>query len=118
MATKIKKATGDCFERSFHLITRMEWKGNFLNFFMGEPKLCQGVVWHKKRGYHHHGWVEDNVFAYDFIDGKLVCVTKDRYYAIGKIEDKPGLLCRYTKEEAVKNALEKDLYYFSELINK
>lgn len=110
-----KNATGNCFERAYHLLVDGSWNGESIGIRLGELKLCHGIVWHKARGYHIHGWVEDEVFAYDFVDGKMVVISKQRYYELGKIEDAPGRLFRYTASEAIEKAAEMDRYYFSDL---
>lgn len=114
-----KKAKGDCFQRAFHLITEGAYKGQSLPLLqLGELKLCHGIVFHPETGFHIHGWVEDDVFAYDFLSSGLVPVLKERYYQIGMIQDAPGRLFRYTKKEAMKKASDTGYYYFSKLLKQ
>lgn len=110
-----QQAKGDCFKRSFNLFVNGTAYGQSIKTQIGELKLVQGIVYHEETGTHVHGWVEDDVFCYDFINGKLMEIPKDIYYHLGFIKTGNGEIFRYTKEEAIRKALKIGKYYISNL---
>lgn len=109
---------GDCFERAYIMLICGSFNDQRPEKYFGEPMLVHGIVWHDNTGKHIHGWVEDNVFCYDFINGVLKAIPKQRYYELGHIEDRPRYLFRYTKEIAKELSLATNQYYFSNLACK
>jgi len=113
----IKK--GNCFERSFNLLVAGSWDGQSVEIYFGIPMLVHGIVWHDDTGRHVHGWVEDDIFCYDFINGTLKAIPKQRYYELGYIEEhKPRNLFRYTTIQAKIKYIQLNQYYFSDLASK
>lgn len=108
-------ATGDCFKRSYELLVHGIFNGQKITQPFGQLKLVQGIVWHEGTGSHVHGWVEDDLFCYDFVNGKLKEIPKELYYILGKVKTGEGEIFRYTKVEAVKKSLKVGYYYFSDL---
>ncbi len=81
--------------------------------FTGTPYLVQGQVTGQgaidnvKYG---HAWIEDDVFVYDFSNGRELVFPKELYYFIGKIETKKPLYFKYTFQEAVDKMLKTGHY--------
>jgi len=106
---------GQCFERAYHILVNGSFKGKRPAVIIGKLRLVHGIVWHQETGYHIHGWLEDDVFCHDMINGKMYLITKDRYYTLGRIKTGTGEIFTYTREQAIKKALKVGYYYFSKL---
>jgi hypothetical protein len=113
--TDNKHELGTCFQRSFHLLVDGEWEGLTVPAYAGDPFLVHGIVWGDEPGYHVHAWVEDSLFCYDFLNGRILRTPKHQYYALGKIKRGLNELYRYTRSEAIRLSTSKGFYYFSNL---
>jgi hypothetical protein len=49
-----------------------------------------------------HAWVEDDVFVYDFSNGRSIVMPKEVYYMFGKVTTEEPLYYKYTFEQAVR----------------
>jgi len=48
-----------------------------------------------------HAWVEDNLFVYDFSNGRSIRMLKDDYYYSGNVQRKKPKYFKYTFPQAV-----------------
>lgn len=62
----------------------------------------QGAIDNVKYG---HAWVEDDVFVYDFSNGRELIIPKELYYYIGQIEMKKPIYYKYPFDVAVEKML-------------
>jgi hypothetical protein len=65
-----------------------------------------------------HAWVEDDMFIYDYSNGRKIIFPKELYYAIGNVITKKPKYFKYTFEEARKKMLESGHYGSWELITE
>ena len=49
-----------------------------------------------------HAWVEDDLYVYDFSNGREIVFPKQLYYAMGNVVEKKPKYYKYTFEEAVR----------------
>ena len=52
-----------------------------------------------------HAWVEDDLYVYDFSNGREIVFPKQLYYAMGNVVEKKPKYYKYTFEEAVRKML-------------
>lgn len=62
----------------------------------------QGAIDNVKYG---HAWVEDDVFVYDFSNGRELIIPKELYYYIGQVEMKKPIYYKYPFDVAVEKML-------------
>jgi len=109
---KVKK--GDCFE----LAGKIAMGSNYGNkipeiSYKGTPYVIhaqvegQGNIQGLKYG---HAWVEDDIFIYDFSNGKELQIPKEIYYAIGNIKTLKPYYYKYTFKEALNKMVDTGHY--------
>jgi len=110
--TKKKTDKGDCYYIAGQFVMEM-FAPEKINF-IGEPHLVhaevqgQGAISHLRYG---HAWVEDDVFVYDYSNGRKIVIPKILYYKIGDIKtDKPSKYMKYTFKQARKRMVETGNY--------
>jgi hypothetical protein len=82
-AKKLPSATGDCFKvATNYIIENSILRGNKDLVLVHGIVTGQGPVFGVK---YQHAWVENNNTVIDMSNGKNVSISKDLYYAIGKI---------------------------------
>jgi 8-oxo-dGTP pyrophosphatase MutT (NUDIX family) len=106
-----KNKGGDCYMIAAKLLIENNYTKKIS--FIGTPYLVhgevtgQGVIEGVKYG---HAWVEDDVFVYDYSNGRELAIPKDLYYRIGQIVKKKGKYQKYTREQARKKMLSSGHY--------
>jgi hypothetical protein len=104
-----KQNLGDCYEVAGRMAIMGLSKAPNGEKFLGKPMVVHGEVegQGKIKGLRYgHAWVEDDVYVYDFSNGKNLMLLKEVYYYLGKInQDKPKLY-KYSFLEARKKMLE------------
>jgi hypothetical protein len=104
-----KQNLGDCYEVAGRMAILGLSKAPNGEKFLGKPMIVHGEVegQGKIKGLRYgHAWVEDDVYVYDFSNGKSLMLLKEVYYYLGKInQDKPKLY-KYSFLEARKKMLE------------
>jgi hypothetical protein len=104
-----KQNLGDCYEVAGRMAILGLSKAPNGEKFLGKPMVVHGEVegQGKIKGLRYgHAWVEDDVYVYDFSNGKSLMLLKEVYYYLGKInQDKPKLY-KYSFLEARKKMLE------------
>jgi hypothetical protein len=89
--------------------------------FIGTPYVVhaevsgQGAISGLRYG---HAWVEDDMFIYDYSNGRKIIFPKELYYAIGNVIPKKPKYFKYTFDEARKKMLESGHYGSWELITE
>ena len=89
--------------------------------FIGTPYVVhaevsgQGAISGLRYG---HAWVEDDMFIYDYSNGRKIIFPKELYYAIGNVITKKPKYFKYTFDEARKKMLESGHYGSWELITE
>ena len=101
-----KQKMGDCYEVAGRMAIVGLSKAPNGEMFLGKPMVVHGEVegQGKIKGLRYgHAWVEDDVYVYDFSNGKNLMLLKEVYYYLGKInQDKPKPL-RVHKGEGPKS---------------
>ena len=104
-----KQKLGDCYEVAGRMAILGLSKAPNGENFLGNPMLVHGEVegQGKIKGLRYgHAWVEDDVYVYDFSNGKNLMLLKEVYYYLGKInQDKPKLY-KYSFLEARQKMLQ------------
>jgi hypothetical protein len=107
---------GNCYEVAGNIAMDKKMPKSLRNKtikFNGTPYLVhaqvtgQGAIDNVKYG---HAWVEDDVFVYDFSNGRELIIPKELYYFIGKIEMKKPIYYRYPFDVAVEKMLSTEHY--------
>ena len=57
-----------------------------------------------------HAWVEDDLYVYDFSNGREIVFPKQLYYSMGNVITKAPKYYKYTFEEAVKKMIKTGHY--------
>lgn len=103
-----KQKMGDCYEVAGRMAILGLSKAPNGEKFLGEPMVVHGEVEGQgqiKGLRYGHAWVEDDVYVYDFSNGKSLMLLKEVYYYLGKInQDKPKLY-KYTFLQARQKML-------------
>jgi hypothetical protein len=116
-----KKRMGDCYLVAGQMAMGTFYKNKYDSEFIGTPYLVhaevvgQGAIEGIRYG---HAWVEDDVFVYDFSNGRELTVPKALYYQMGQIIKQQPKYFRYTFEEATKKMVETKHYGSWDLITK
>lgn len=116
-----KKRMGDCYLVAGQMAMGTYYKNKYDSEFIGIPYLVhaevvgQGAIEGIRYG---HAWVEDDVFVYDFSNGRELTVPKALYYQMGQIIKQQPKYFRYTFEEATKKMVETKHYGSWDLITK
>ena len=104
-----KQKMGDCYEVAGRMAILGLSKAPNGEMFLGKPMVVHGEVegQGKIKGLRYgHAWVEDDVYVYDFSNGKNLMLLKEVYYYLGKInQDKPKLY-KYSFLEARQKMLQ------------
>ena len=104
-----KQKLGDCYEVAGRMAILGTNKAPNGEKFLGKPMIVQGEVegQGKITGLRYgHSWVEDDVYVYDFSNGRNLMILKEVYYYLGKINQNKPKLYKYSFEEARKKMLE------------
>lgn len=99
-----KKANsgGDCYQTAGNIALDLA-KGLNSHEFIGTPYVVhaevagQGAISGMRYG---HAWVEDDVFVYDFSNGRSIIFPKQLYYQLGQVIQKKPKYYKYTFKEA------------------
>jgi hypothetical protein len=89
--------------------------------FIGTPYVVhaevsgQGAISGLRYG---HAWVEDDMFIYDYSNGRKIIFPKELYYAIGNVITKKPKYFKYNFDEARKKMAETGHYGSWELITE
>jgi hypothetical protein len=81
--------------------------------FQGTPYLIhaevlgQGAISGIRYG---HAWIEDDLFVYDFSNGREIILPKTIYYEMGDVKFTPPKYYKYTFKEAIDNMLKTGHY--------
>jgi hypothetical protein len=113
MSPKSKfKATGNCYQAAAELLMDSQFLKNI--DFKGTPYLVhaevggQGVLEGIRYG---HAWVEDDIFVYDYSNGRQLVLPKNYYYHIGDVKTRDKKKYRkYSFEQARKKLLDTGNY--------
>jgi len=106
---------GDCYE----IAGRIAINGNLKNYptrnddgrivyleeneYIGTPYLIQAQVEGQGQleGVNFgHSWIEDDIYVYDFSNGRNLMILKLFYYSVGQIQQKKPLYYKYTFKKA------------------
>lgn len=120
-----KNKGGDCYYVAGtiamnHRLPKTAKEFNLPNF-VGTPYVVhaevegQGAISGLKYG---HAWVEDDLYVYDYSNGREIVFPKYFYYEMGKVKAKKPKYFKYTFEEAVKKMVETGHYGSWELITE
>ena len=110
-----KNRGGNCFEIAgkIAMATPETLKSMGLPKFHGTPYVVhaqvigQGDIEGVKYG---HAWVEDDLFVYDFSNGRKIVFPKELYYLLGGVETKKPIYFKYEFWEARKLMLDTGHY--------
>ena len=100
---------GDCYEVAGRMALMEASKAPNGEIFLGQPKVVHGEVAGQGslEGIRYgHAWVEDDVYVYDFSNGRELMILKEVYYYLGKIMQEKPKLYKYTFKEATKKMVE------------
>ena len=104
-----KQKIGDCYEVAGRMAILGLSKAPNGEMFLGKPMVVHGEVEGQgniKGLRYGHAWVEDDVYVYDFSNGKNLMLLKEVYYYLGKInQDKPKLY-KYSFSQARQKMIE------------
>ena len=106
---------GDCYE----IAGRIALNGNLKNYptrdddgrivylkeneYIGTPYLIQAQVEGQGQleGVNFgHSWIEDDIYVYDFSNGRNLMIIKQFYYYVGQIQQKKPHYYKYTFKKA------------------
>ena len=108
-----KQKLGDCYEVAGRMAILGLSKAPNGEMFLGNPMVVHGEVegQGKIKGTRYgHAWIEDDVYVYDFSNGRNLMLLKEVYYYLGKIiQDKPKLY-KYTFRQAREKMIETGEY--------
>ena len=108
-----KQKLGDCYEVAGRMAILGLSKAPNGEMFLGNPMVVHGEVegQGKIKGIRYgHAWIEDDVYVYDFSNGRNLMLLKEVYYYLGKIiQDKPKLY-KYTFRQAREKMIETGEY--------
>ena len=108
-----KQKLGDCYEVAGRMAILGLSKAPNGEKFLGNPMVVHGEVegQGKIKGTRYgHAWIEDDVYVYDFSNGRNLMLLKEVYYYLGKIiQDKPKLY-KYTFRQAREKMIETGEY--------
>lgn len=102
---------GNCYVASANFLIENAYTKKIS--FIGTPYLVhaevtgQGAIEGVRYG---HAWVEDDIFVYDYSNGREIIVPKRLYYRIGQVVNKKGKYVKYTKDEARRKMLKSGHY--------
>jgi hypothetical protein len=102
-----KNSGGDCYEIAgkIAMSNPLELQRMKMPEFKGKPYVVhaqvigQGDIEGLKYG---HAWVEDDLFVYDFSNGRRIIFPKELYYILGGVETKKPRYFKYSFDEARK----------------
>lgn len=102
---KAENKGGNCYEMAGKLAMGIMFADKDMSYpdFIGTPYVVhaevsgQGAISGLRYG---HAWVEDDMFIYDFSNGRKIVFPKELYYAIGNVITKPPKYYKYTFKEA------------------
>ena len=83
-----KQKMGDCYEVAGRMAILGLSKAPNGENFLGNPMVVHGEVegQGKIKGIRYgHAWIEDDVYVYDFSNGRNLMLLKEVYYYLGKI---------------------------------
>jgi len=104
-----KTNQGDCYQVTGRIALDNSEKAPNGEKYMGTPKVVHGEVegQGKIEGLRYgHAWIEDNVYVYDFSNGRDLMILKEIYYYLGKVKQEKPKLYKYTFKEARNKMLE------------
>lgn len=104
-----KIGNGDCYIVAGRMALENSTKAPNGEVFLGTPKLVHGEVEGQNalNGVRYgHAWVEDDVYVYDFSNGKELMMLKEFYYYLGKIAQTKPKIYKYTFSEATEKMME------------
>lgn len=112
---KAENKGGNCYEMAGKLAMGIMFADKDISYpdFKGTPYVVhaevsgQGAISGLRYG---HAWVEDDMFIYDFSNGRKIVFPKELYYAIGNVITKPPKYYKYTFDEARKKMSETGHY--------
>ena len=112
---KAENKGGNCYEMAGKLAMGIMFADKDMSYpdFKGTPYVVhaevsgQGAISGLRYG---HAWVEDDMFIYDFSNGRKIVFPKELYYAIGNVITKPPKYYKYTFDEARKKMSETGHY--------
>ena len=112
---KAENKGGNCYEMAGNIAMGKSFFREGISYpeFVGTPYVIhaevsgQGAISGLRYG---HAWVEDDMFIYDFSNGRKIVFPKELYYAIGNVITKPPKYYKYTFDEARKKMLETGHY--------
>ena len=97
---KPRTRRGDCFQ------VHADFVLNLGKEHAADMRVCHGLVFHPKHGYHSHAWIELRETCLDMSNGRGIAVPKERYYVLGKIK----MVKRYTARLLLNKVLEHENY--------
>jgi hypothetical protein len=110
--TKKANSGGDCYQTAGNIALDLA-KGLNSHEFIGTPYVVhaevagQGAISGVRYG---HAWVEDDVFVYDFSNGRSIIFPKQLYYQLGQVIQKKPKYYKYTFKEARAKMIESGHY--------
>jgi hypothetical protein len=109
---KKSNSGGDCYQTAGNIALDLA-KGLNSHEFIGTPYVVhaevagQGAISGVRYG---HAWVEDDVFVYDFSNGRSIIFPKQLYYQLGQVIQKKPKYYKYTFKEARAKMIESGHY--------
>lgn len=103
-----KQKIGDCYEVAGRMAILGLSKAPNGQMFLGKPMVVHGEVegQGKIKGLRYgHAWVEDDVYVYDFSNGKNLMLIKQVYYYVGKIKQEKPKIYKYYFSQARKKMI-------------
>lgn len=121
---------GDCYEVASSIALRgfetIPTRKNNLNTLIpsdekwsGVPYVVQaqvegqGMIFGLVYG---HSWIEDDLYVYDFSNGRSIRMLKDDYYFAGYVQRKAPRFYKYTFDEAIQKMIKTGHYGSWDLI--
>jgi rubrerythrin len=112
---KAENKGGNCYEMAGKMAMGIMFADKDMSYpdFKGTPYVVhaevsgQGAISGLRYG---HAWVEDDMFIYDFSNGRKIVFPKELYYALGNVITKPPKYYKYTFNEARKKMSETGHY--------
>ena len=112
---KAENKGGNCYEMAGKMAMGIMFADKDMSYpdFKGTPYVVhaevsgQGAISGLRYG---HAWIEDDMFIYDFSNGRKIVFPKELYYALGNVITKPPKYYKYTFDEARKKMSETGHY--------
>jgi len=95
----MSKKKGDCYFTAGRAIMDVYGQGEGEAFLVHAIVQGRGPLDGEEFG---HAWIEIGPICYDFANGHRLMMTRDDFYRLGGVEEKPRRYAKYSPREAMK----------------